>query len=160
MLESSAAIISLNTQLFRNCIDGISEEHLGARPAGVNGMSFIAAHVIDARTYLANLLGAALPEQFFYLEGVRTQDQAEKLPGLPDLLSSWNKVTDALTERLDRTSEEDLRKDPGSSFPIDQDGVLGAVAFLAQHESYHIGQLALLRRMHGYPAMRYPEFAG
>ena len=33
--------------------------------------------------------------------------------------------------------------------------VLG-IAFLAQHESYHAGQLALLRKYVGAPAMAYP----
>jgi hypothetical protein len=33
--------------------------------------------------------------------------------------------------------------------------LLGALAFLAQHESYHVGQLALLRKYAGLPAMRY-----
>jgi uncharacterized damage-inducible protein DinB len=33
--------------------------------------------------------------------------------------------------------------------------VLGALAFLAQHESYHVGQVALLRRQLGLPAMSY-----
>ena len=32
---------------------------------------------------------------------------------------------------------------------------LGSRAFLVQHDSYHIGQLAMLRRVHGLPAMRY-----
>ena len=33
--------------------------------------------------------------------------------------------------------------------------VLGAVAFLLQHDSYHVGQLALLRKHFGLGAMRY-----
>jgi uncharacterized damage-inducible protein DinB len=33
--------------------------------------------------------------------------------------------------------------------------MLGALTFLVQHDSYHIGQLALLRKHAGLPAMRY-----
>jgi uncharacterized damage-inducible protein DinB len=29
------------------------------------------------------------------------------------------------------------------------------VAFLIQHESYHVGQMALIRKHYGYPAMKY-----
>jgi uncharacterized damage-inducible protein DinB len=29
------------------------------------------------------------------------------------------------------------------------------LAFLVQHESYHIGQMALIRKYIGYPAMKY-----
>jgi uncharacterized damage-inducible protein DinB len=33
--------------------------------------------------------------------------------------------------------------------------VLGALTFLVQHDSYHLGQLSLLRKWAGLPAMRY-----
>jgi uncharacterized damage-inducible protein DinB len=33
--------------------------------------------------------------------------------------------------------------------------VLGVLTFLAQHDSYHVGQLSLLRRQLGLPAMKY-----
>lgn len=39
-------------------------------------------------------------------------------------------------------------------YPGGDPSVLGALAFLVQHDSYHLGQLALLRRAHGLPAMR------
>jgi uncharacterized damage-inducible protein DinB len=32
---------------------------------------------------------------------------------------------------------------------------LGMIAFLTQHDSYHLGQLAFLRRQLGRPAMAY-----
>jgi uncharacterized damage-inducible protein DinB len=32
---------------------------------------------------------------------------------------------------------------------------LGLVAFLVQHDSYHLGQVAFLRRQLGHPAMSY-----
>jgi uncharacterized damage-inducible protein DinB len=40
---------------------------------------------------------------------------------------------------------------------VSDGSVLGAVAFLAQHESYHMGQLGLLRKALGYPPMSYTD---
>jgi hypothetical protein len=40
-------------------------------------------------------------------------------------------------------------------FPISDKSVVGTIAFLLHHEAYHIGQLALLRRYTGSPAMSY-----
>jgi len=40
-------------------------------------------------------------------------------------------------------------------FPIDDSTSLGLITFLAQHEFYHIGQLAFLRRQLGHAAMSY-----
>jgi membrane associated rhomboid family serine protease len=34
-------------------------------------------------------------------------------------------------------------------------GILGGLFFLVQHESYHIGQMAILRKGLGYNAMSY-----
>ena len=39
-----------------------------------------------------------------------------------------------------------LNESSPQRFPIADSTRLGAIAFLAQHESYHVGQLALLAR--------------
>jgi hypothetical protein len=40
-------------------------------------------------------------------------------------------------------------------FPVDDPTFGAAIEFQLHHESYHIGQLALLRKYYGYPAMTY-----
>ena len=44
-------------------------------------------------------------------------------------------------------------KEPEGKFPIKQPGVLGALAFLALHDSYHLGQLGYLRKVLGHPGV-------
>ena len=39
--------------------------------------------------------------------------------------------------------------------PIDDTSVLGLLGFMVQHDSYHLGQLSLLRKHCGLPAMAY-----
>ncbi|MBA3894224.1 MAG: hypothetical protein H0X69_11105 [Gemmatimonadales bacterium] len=52
------------------------------------------------------------------------------------------------------TSEE--RNEPNAHrFPMGDSTRLGLIAFLTQHESYHVGQAAFLRRQIGKPAMGY-----
>ena len=41
------------------------------------------------------------------------------------------------------------------SFPLANGTLLGTLTFLVQHDSYHLGQLSLLRKYCGLPAMRY-----
>ena len=53
-----------------------------------------------------------------------------------------------------RTAEE-LRRPKVHRFPLEDTTELGLIAFLTQHDSYHIGQLAFLRRQLGKPAMVY-----
>jgi uncharacterized damage-inducible protein DinB len=44
-------------------------------------------------------------------------------------------------------------------FPIEGDTLLSVLAFFAQHDSYHVGQLALLRRQFGLAPMAYTRRA-
>lgn len=44
---------------------------------------------------------------------------------------------------------------PPFQFPIADATLFGGVAFLTQHDTYHIGQLALLRKHWGLGAMSY-----
>ena len=39
--------------------------------------------------------------------------------------------------------------------PVDDKSNMGLLIFMMQHESYHIGQLAILRKQAGLPAMSY-----
>ena len=43
-------------------------------------------------------------------------------------------------------TEERLAAEPPFKFPVADRTYVGAVTFLAQHEFYHVGQLALLRK--------------
>jgi hypothetical protein len=55
-------ILRLNTELFRNCLDGLTGEQASARPSlATNSAAFVAAHVADARFSLLAILGAERP---------------------------------------------------------------------------------------------------
>ena len=43
----------------------------------------------------------------------------------------------------------------GSQMPLEDSSVLGLFGFMVQHDSYHLGQLSLLRKYAGLPAMSY-----
>ena len=87
-LQGLAAQLALQSKLFLNCLDGVTDDAAAVRAGGTtNNMAFLAAHLVDSRHWLAR--------------------------------------------------------------------VVGTIAFLVHHEAYHIGQLALLRRYTGSPAMSY-----
>ena len=64
--------------------------------------------------------------------------------------------TAALESRFE-TLESDSLSDPPLEvdfvFPFEDTTLLGGIGFLLHHEAYHIGQLALLRRIHRMSAM-------
>jgi len=67
----------------------------------------------------------------------------------------WQSLSKALIERFTLLSGQELDAPFGRALPIEDGSTLGAIAFMLQHESYHIGQLSLLRRLLGLEAMSY-----
>jgi uncharacterized damage-inducible protein DinB len=150
-------ILRLNTKLFRNCLDGVSDETAAIRPsASTNSAAFVAAHVTDSRFYLLKALGAEQPNPLAeYLEGRRGIDDVKRVPPLAEIQRAWTAASRALRDKLDSMMAAELDAKIESPFPMDNPTPLSLVAFFVQHDSYHIGQLALLRKHVGLPAMKY-----
>ena len=151
------ALLRLNTRLLVNCFDQVTDDQAAHRVVPqVNSMAFIAAHLIDVRHELLGILGGSGDNPVRpLLANARSIDDVVGLPALPELLSAWQQVASAIEERLANASDAALDAPSGRRFPGGDPSTLGALAFLVQHDSYHIGQLAMLRRVHGLPAMRY-----
>ena len=153
------ALIELNTDLVLNCLDGISEADARARLAGVtNSISFLLAHIADARFFLAKLVGRPLENPLeTRLSGVRSIDDAPSLPPLGELRGIWVAISGHVLQAVDEATAGQWAGPSGSeyAFPVADPTLLGAVAFLVQHESYHLGQISLLRKARGFAAMSY-----
>lgn len=151
-----AAILRLDTELLLNCVDGLSDDE--ARQAvvpGTNHVAFLVAHLVESRHFLAAEVGAPLPSPLApYLEGRRGVADVDELPPLATLVAAWEAVSAHLAVQVERLDTAQLAQ-PGRRFPGSDGTLLGALAFLAQHDAYHVGQLALLRRQLGHPAMAY-----
>jgi uncharacterized damage-inducible protein DinB len=78
-----------------------------------------------------------------------------ELPPLADLVAGWERVSAHLASQMSGVTSSRLDADSGLRFPVQDRSVLGAMAFLLQHDSYHLGQMALLRRQLGFAAMSY-----
>jgi uncharacterized damage-inducible protein DinB len=152
-----ARILELNTDLLLNCLDGISDAEAGQRlAAGGNSMLFLAAHLADSRHFMAARLGhAAENPMAAYLDKARGIEDIAAWPPLADVRAAWVAVSDHLIGVLDGLSSEELAATNAHRFPVSDTSRLGMIAFLTQHDSYHLGQLAFLRRQLGRPAMAY-----
>ncbi|HZS60170.1 MAG TPA: DinB family protein [Gemmatimonadaceae bacterium] len=157
-VEPLTELLRLNTLLFRNCLIGMSDEMSRRRPTPTtNHAAFVAAHVADSRYFLLKILGAPQPSPLeAYIGSAGRLDEVQKWPTLEETHAAWTKAGHALRDRLVamKAAELDAPCDP----PFLGEGVsrLSGLSFLSQHESYHIGQLSLLRTYVGLPAMKYP----
>ena len=154
-----AQILRLNTKLFRNCLDGVTDEKAAMRPsASTNSAVFVAVHVAEARFFLLEMLGAKQPSPIApYLDGARGIDEIKRFPPLAEIQRAWTTVSHALRDWLDTmtATEWDASIVIPFPLPVTDPTALSLLAFFVQHDSYHIGQLAFLRKHAGLPAMQY-----
>ena len=152
-----ADILRLNTVLFRNCLDGLTDEQAAVRPSNAtNNAVFVAAHLTNSRFYLLKTLGVSEPDPLApYLDGQKNLDDLERLPPLGEIQTAWTKAAHLLRDRLGALTPADLDGPSSARFPLSNGTLLATLTFLVQHDSYHLGQLSLLRKYAGLPAMRY-----
>lgn len=156
-VEPLFATLNLNTRLFQNALNGVDDGVAQKRPGEANNIAFLTLHLIDSRYYLARLVGLDDAENPFadITQDVERVDDLGEIPSLAELMFAWQEVSGLLEERLEQIGPEELRADPPHEFPFGRKDVLGALAFLLAHESQHIGQIALLRRVYGLSAMQW-----
>jgi uncharacterized damage-inducible protein DinB len=156
-VQPLAAILRLNGRLFLNCLDGLSDDAARRRHGeAVNSAAFIAAHVTDSRYFVLRTLGGELANPLSAtLDKAKSIDDITDWPTLDTVRDAWRAVSDAIDARLGVLTPDELSAAVDARFPGVEPTRLGALTFLVQHDSYHIGQLALLRKHAGLPAMRY-----
>jgi hypothetical protein len=148
-------ILDLNQRLVLGCIDGVSQEHFNAPRDGGNSMQWIFGHLTGSRVLMARMLGAEL--EFPYRELFRrgaVRGAAAQLPGAAEMTSRWNAACGAVSEGLATAPAEVFGRAVAAEGPPSADGtVLGCIAFMTMHDSYHLGQLGWLRKAFGYPTL-------
>ena len=150
-------IFNLNSRLFKNTFAGMSEEDAQKRISDhSNSFSWIAAHTVWARYMIVAFLGNPQPNPYDDLfKGFKPYDDAQKYPSLEEISAQWNTASGFLQDALKTVSEEALAGESPIKSPIVENTNLGTVTFLAQHESYDIGQLGLLKKYFTNEAMSY-----
>lgn len=147
----------MNERLFLSTLQGVTEEQAKERIAGhVNPIIWIATHTVWARYNALMFLGAPANNPYNDLfENFKAYDASLKYPTLSEIKDEWKKVSNLLKDALKNVSEEHLAADSPLKSPIGDFTNAGTVAFLAQHESYDIGQLGLLKKFFTKEAMSY-----
>jgi hypothetical protein len=154
---ASLLIFKMNHRLFLNALDGITEEQAKTRISGhSNPLSWIATHTAWARFNTLNLLGVKADNPFPGLfEQFKPFDPKDTYPTLEKVKEEWNKASKLLKEALHNVTEEHLKGPAPFNSPIGDATIGGTIIFLAQHESYDIGQMAYLKKYFTKEAMKY-----
>ncbi|MEO7767080.1 MAG: DinB family protein [Ferruginibacter sp.] len=155
-MHSIIVLYDMHTNFFAKAIDGISDEDAHNRlNTKANHVAWLAGSLVHERFELANDLGIqqkhAADELFKNHKGI--QDDL-KYPPLASFKQDWEKISPLLREVFLNLTDERLDKQfemmPGHSMAF-----YDLVSFTAYREANCIGQIALWRRLLGYPAINY-----
>jgi hypothetical protein len=156
-LYSAALILDLNERLFLNALEGVGDDQAQERLSGHNNpLIWIATHTVWARYNMLVFLGKPARNPFEGLfENFKPYDAAAPYPTLETVKTEWKKASDLLREAMKAVTEEQLAGESPIKSPIGDFTNGGTIAFLAQHESYDIGQMAFLKKYYTQKAMQY-----
>jgi uncharacterized damage-inducible protein DinB len=152
---------TLNTKLFNNVLQDIPDD-AGSEQMNehVNHLQWIAGHLVNAR--YAPFFGLNLSFPYYELYTDLTQppphnrkiDPSLVYPSLSELKKYWNEISPPFLEALSKLNEEQLATDIPFGVPTGKN-FLALLNFIASHESYHIGQMSIIRKYLGKSAMSY-----
>lgn len=160
-------IFRSNEGLFRAALAGVggdegaSEPHVAwlERSGEANHLAFLAVHLAGARYYIVRFLGGSAQDPLErYHETARSIDDIAEFPPPSEVVAAWDDAAPLLDEALVTAEPAFLDGESGLPFPTPGPTRLDALNFLAQHEAYHLGQMCLIRRIHGLAAAEWPRF--
>ena len=154
-----AEILRSNTKLFRNCLHGMTQQQAeGRAPSEANSALWVAAHMVKARYGLLKWLGAERPNPLpAALMAAKSIDDVHAWPPVADVLAAWADASHALRDRLAAMTAAQLSTPVDVRFPVFEQTTFALLTFMVQHDTYHLGQLSMLRKIAGLPGMSYTD---
>ena len=139
-------------------VEGFTSEDWARRPGATGGNTahWIVGHIAATRRHLVRKLGARLPEEPWEAAfGRRAEpDGTEAYPEPDSLLKDIDERGKEITRLVAEISEEGAQERWGDGFPDGGKTVADGVHFFLFHETYHAGQLGLIRRLFGKPGIK------
>jgi uncharacterized damage-inducible protein DinB len=148
-------IFKTNAVVMRMSLEGVSAQELWQQPTPHNNpMLWVFGHIVATRATMLGLLGESVDTGWgdLFTRGA-TLHESSRYPSRDDIERVHRSVVDRLKARFRSLTATDLagpatgKQFPGAKTVADQ------LAFLAFHESYHVGQLAYIRKSIGHSAV-------
>ena len=147
-----AGMFKTNTDIVNGVIQGILPERWFLRPGDdSNHLMWVTGHLVVSRATVLKSLKAewAVPWSSLFNRGAKLAAD-DQYPPVEEIRSAWTDVSAKLLASL-AGAPADLLAQPAPKGPPSFDGkVSGLVAFLAFHETYHVGQVCYLKKWLGH----------
>lgn len=152
-----ANTLAFNSEVVHLALEDLRPEDALYRTRNGEGSSiaFLVGHLASSRHGILKTLGKTTENPYKELfGGDASATDGTGYPSLPELIQGWNQTAEKLAAALDALTAEDLLKPAPAGYPTPDQTVRGVVGFLGWHETYHVGQIGLIRRELGYTAIR------
>jgi len=149
-----AKIFAINDDLALRALDGLTDAQLWSAPTLRNNpMMWVVGHFVQTRAQLLALLGEPIDTgwQERFMRGATLRD-ATQYPSRDEVERIMNEVTRRLHGKLANIDDEQVDRPPAVALP-GANTVADEIALFAFHDSYHVGQMAFIRKALGYPAL-------
>jgi hypothetical protein len=155
-LYSIIALYDMQTTFFRFVLENISDDDIHNRlDTKANHIAWLAGSLVEQRYDMARRLGADVQQQAneLFRDNKGVQDGVT-YPSLDVFREDWETITPILRDLLDNLEDDQLEQkiEMGPDFSM---SLFELITFVSYREANIIGQIALWRRLLGYPGMRY-----
>ena len=154
-VQALADQFNVVTNAYLRALDGLDREALLRRPSPrSNPILWVAGHLVQSRARLINILGGSreLPWPDLFRTGSTIVDPGA-YPDAAAISAMWRELTAELTQRLEALGPGALSAEAPPRIASADGSLGGAIANLAFHEGYHVGQLGFIRKLLGYSSL-------
>jgi uncharacterized protein YndB with AHSA1/START domain/uncharacterized damage-inducible protein DinB len=154
-IKPVAFIFAANDSLAERSFQGVADADLWKRPMPQNNpMLWIFGHMADTRARLLKILGDDFDPGWadVFGRGAALQDTAG-YPSREKINEVSREVNKRLYAKLGAMTDADVSRQATRSFTNAVQTVGDQIAFLAMHDTYHVGQLAYVRKALGLPGV-------
>ena len=151
-LEPVALIFKLNNEMVVRSLNGLTDEECWRRPAdGGNPILWLVGHATISRGRLLAQLGHPYDHGLGLLfdRGAKLREP-DAYPVRATIEAAWQDTRRRMREAFAGLTDERLAAAPSGQPLPGVTSIAGFIAFLAFHESYHVGQMGYLRRQLGH----------
>lgn len=153
--QGLVALFDYHTGFFAKALDGISKEDMHNRlNTSANHPAWLAGSLVNQRFVMTSETGSGLKQtgEEFFINNKGIQEGAT-YPTNEQYIKDWERITPEAREALVKMDDKKL----DSMFEMGEMKMTyyELVTFTIYREASMIGQLALWRRLLGYPALKY-----
>jgi hypothetical protein len=148
------ALFDLQTPFFQRALEGISEEDTYNRlNTQANHIAWLAGSLVHQRYNMVSETNPGMQQIGYELFKDHQGIQDAKYPTISEYIKDWNTISPIAREALVAISDEKL--DSYFDMGFMKMTYFELISFTIYREASIIGQLALWRRLLGYPALKY-----